>query len=124
MKNMKTRGLNILVLLVIILIFAGCKKAAPLILKEIGPTKTKAGQAFNVQPGGGAAMWLKTENATKTTVVVWGETKLRTTFVNSQELTAAVAPEDLYSKPGKCQIYLLDTKTGAKSNSLVFTVEE
>ena len=120
---MKTRGLNILVLLIIFFILIGCQKAAPLILKEFGPTKIKVEQAFNVQPNGESAIWTITENATKTTVIAWGEKQLKTTFGSSKNLTALVTKE-LYSKPGQFQIYLLDTKTGAKSNSLVFTVEE
>jgi hypothetical protein len=105
--------------------FAGCEKSPrPLVLKEIGPLKTKAGQGFNVQPNGESAMWFKAENTTKTTVVVWGETRLNTLFVNPTELTASVVPKELYSKPGQIQIYLLDTKTGAKSNNIVFTVEQ
>jgi len=122
--NMRSGKICLMVLFLIFFLFAGCEKAIPPTLKEIGPTKTKAGQAFNVQPDGQAAMWLKTENATKTTVVVWGETRLVTTFVDSKGLTALVAPKELYSKPGQFQVYLLDIKTGAKSNSLIFTVEE
>lgn len=100
----------------------GCKKASPPLLKEIGPAQTKAGQGINVQPEGVSAIWTKTKNATETTIIVWGETQLHTTFGSSNGLTALV-PKELYSKPGQFQIYLLDTKTGTKSNSLVFTVE-
>lgn len=100
------------------------KPPAPLILKEIGPTKTKAGQAFNVQPDGHAAMWLKTENATETTVLIWGWTRLKTTYGGPTALTASVAPKELYSKLGQYQIYLLDPKTDKTSNVLFFTVEE
>ena len=122
---MNSRNLSILVVFLIVFVFAGCKKATPsFVLKEIGPVKTKAGQGFNVQPNGESAMWFKTENATQTTVAVWGETRLNTTFVNPKELTALVVPKELYSKPGQFHIYLLDTKTGAKSNSIVLTVEE
>jgi len=122
---MNSRSLSILVVFLIFFVFAGCEKATfPLVLKEIGPLKTKAGQGFNVQPNGESAMWFKTENATKSTVAIWGETRLNTTFVNPKELTALVVPKELYSKPGQFQIYLLDTKTGAKSNSIVLTVEE
>lgn len=122
---MRLRNLSILVVFLMFFAFAGCEKATlPLVLKEIGPLKTKAGQGFNVQPNGEPAMWFKAENATKTTLAVWGETRLNTTFVNPTELTASVVPKELYSKPGQIQIYLLDTKTGAKSNSIVFTIEE
>jgi hypothetical protein len=85
--------------------------------------KTKVGVAFNVQPKGESAIWTITENATRTTVVVWGETQLHSTFGSAKAVTALV-PKELYSKPGQFQVYLLDTKTGKKSNSLVFTVEE
>lgn len=121
---MKSGSFGFLVLsLVIILFFAGCEKAAaPPVLKGIGPTKAKAGEAFNVQPDGGAAMWANAQNATQTTVIVWGDTRLASHFKNSEFLTAGV-PKDLYAKPGQFQIYLLDTKTGAKSNSLPLVVE-
>jgi hypothetical protein len=123
-KNMKPWHLKVVCLsFLIIFLFIGCSKAPP-VLKQMGPIKTKAGVAFNVQPNGESAMWFKTENATQTTVAVWGETRLNTTFVNPKELTALVVPKELYSKPGQFQIYLLDTKTGAKSNSLILTIEE
>jgi len=121
---LRSRKLRCLVLFVILVsVFIGCSKAPPL-LKQMGPMKTKAGVAFNVQPEGESAMWFKAENARKTTVVVWGDTRLKTIFVSSKELTASIVPKELYSKPGRYQIYLLDTETGKKSNNLVFTVEE
>lgn len=112
----------LLLSLTLFFILIGCQKA-PLTLKEIGPTKTKAGQGFFVQLNGESAIWTKTENATQTTVIVWVETQLHTTFGSPSGLTALV-PKELYSKPGQFQICLLDTKTGAKSNSIVFTVED
>ena len=74
-------------------------------------------------PDGQAAIWTKTENATKTTIIVWGEGKLQTTYGSPQNLTALV-PKELYNKPGRFQISLTDTKTGAKSNTVVFIIEE
>jgi hypothetical protein len=120
MKPRNLKGLGLFFL--IIFLFIGCSKAPPL-LKQMGPMKTKAGVGFNVQPNGESAIWTITENATRTTVVVWGETQLHSTFGSAKAVTALV-PKELYSKPGQFQVYLLDTKTGKKSNSLVFTVEE
>jgi hypothetical protein len=100
----------------------GCQQAQPPVLKEIGPVKTKAGVDFNIQPDGASAMWAKAENATETTVIVWGDKQVRTDYKSPELLTAPV-PKDLYAKPGQYQIRLLDTKTSSKSNSLVFTVE-
>jgi len=120
---MKPRNLKFLgLLLLIIFLFVGCSKAPP-VLKQMGPMKTKVGVGFNVQPNGESAIWTITENATKTAVIVWGETQLHSTFGSAKGVTALV-PKELYSKPGQFQVYLLDIKTGKKSYSLVFTVEE
>jgi hypothetical protein len=122
---MRLRNLSILVVFLIFFVSAACQKATPPpVLKEIGPVKTKVNQGFNVQPNGESAMWFKAENATRTTVAVWGETRLSTTYVSPTELTALVAPKELYSKAGQIQIYLLDTETGTKSNSITLTIEE
>ena len=102
--------------------FTGCKKIAPPLLKEIGTTKITAGEGFNVQPNGQSALWCKTENATATTVIIWGDRMLITTFGSPKELTALV-PQELFAKPGQFAIYLLDTNTGLKSNSILITVE-
>jgi hypothetical protein len=119
------KGRNVYILLIIqllVFVIVGCEKTKPVVLKELGPSKTKAGVAFNAQPDGGAAMWFKTENATQTLVVMWNDKQIRADFKRPDFLTAAI-PKDLYSKPGQYQVYLQDTKTGAKSNSLTFTVE-
>jgi hypothetical protein len=120
MKPRNLKGLGLFFL--IIFLFIGCSKAPPL-LKQMGPMKTKVGVGFNVQSNGESAIWTITENATRTTVVVWGETQLHSTFGGSNGVTALV-PKELYSKSGQFQVYLLDTKTGKKSNHLIFTVEE
>lgn len=121
---MNRKALQIIIAtLSVLLILSACKKTeGPPILKEIGPVKTKAGEAFNIQPDGMAAMWVKTENATEKTVIMWGDKQIRTDYKDPQLLTAPV-PAELYAKKGQFQIYLVDTKTGAKSNSLVFIVE-
>jgi hypothetical protein len=121
---MKLRIPSIIILTLFILLnLSGCKKEqSTLIIKEIGPTKTKAGQGFNVQPEGMSALWVIAENVTDTTFIVW-DGKLLKSFKAPYGISAPV-PEEHYAKPGSYQIYLLDTKTFAKSNSLVFIVEE
>jgi hypothetical protein len=121
MKSKQMRSL--FVLLLITAFFVGCQKSTPPVLKEIGPIKTKAGADFNIQPDGVSAIWARTENATDKTVIMWGETKIRTDYKSPTALTAPV-PKELYAKSGQYQIYLLDTKTAMKSNSLTFTVEK
>jgi len=120
---MKWRDVSILFIILLgFFSFVGCEKAGPPMLKEIGPVKTKAGVVFNAQPDNEAAIWVITENATRSTVVIWDEKQIPSYFQNSKYITASV-PKELYSKPGQYKVYLLDTKTGAKSNSLTFTVE-
>lgn len=121
----KTLGIFIAILSLIVILSACKKNTGPhlnLILKEVGPAKTKAGVAFNMQPDGMAAVWVAAENATEKTAIMWGDTQIRTDYQSPQLLTAPV-PAELYAKKGQFQIYLVDTKTGAKSNSLVFIVE-
>ena len=121
---MKTKDISLFFLfLAMLFLFAGCQKSSELILKEIGPSNTKAGQAFNVQPDGSAAMWAITNNATENTLIMWGDRKL-VTALKSGKIVTALVPKELYSRPGQYRIYLMDSKTGAKSNSLVFTVTE
>jgi hypothetical protein len=121
--NMNRKIPRILTLLLVMFFaFTGCKKIAPPVLKEIGPAKITAAQGFNVQPNGQSALWCKTENATKTTVIIWGDRMLLTTFGSPKELTALV-PQELYAKPGQFTIYLLDRGTGLKSNSMVIAVK-
>ncbi len=123
---MKSKKLiTFLVFLCMIAVLSGCKpkEAPPLNIIKVGPAPIKVGQGFNVQPNGISAIWVEAENATKTTVIVWGETELGSAFGSPNALTALV-PKELYSKPGQFQIYLLDKNTGAKSNSIVLTVVE
>ena len=114
----------LLIFLCIPVALGGCQKkeAPPLKMVKMGPTTIKAGQDFNVQPEGFSALWVEAENATKTTVVVWGETQLKSA-VKVPDLVTAAVPKELYSKPGKFQISLLETTTGVKSSGLALTVE-
>ena len=123
MKHFRTNLLFITVLLLIGLItYPAFSAAAKIKLLEIGPNKVKAGVGFNIQPNGSSAMCVKTEQATKDTVIVWGDSKLQTAYKNPKLLTAGV-PNELFSKPGDFKIYLLDQKTNQKSNSVTLVVQ-
>jgi hypothetical protein len=93
-----------------------------LALLNMGPGNIKAGEGFNVQPNGDSAIWVSAKNATKSTVVFWGETKLVTTFGTPTFLTALV-PQNLYASPGKYELYLVDENNGQKSNVFNVTVK-
>jgi len=114
----------IILFLCVACVCTGCKKApAPLVLKEIGPTSSKAGEGFNKQPGGESAMWARAVNAPEGTVIVWDKKELPT-FGHSKEILTAPVPREFYARPGNYEIFLLDPATGAKSNSLVFVVTD
>lgn len=120
---MRTARLVILIFFVM-LITGGCKQSQPpLILKEIGPTKTKAGVGFNMQPDGGSAMWATVVNRTDSTVIVWDNRKLPT-FQHTAGIITSPIPEEFYAHPGQHEVFVLDVKTGVKSNSIIFTVTE
>jgi len=119
---MKSKSI-IIVLCIVLVSCISCEKSKDVVLKEIGPVKVKSGQGFNMIPKGVSAMWANVENATPFTVIVWDGTELITSFKSSNFLTAEV-PLELYSKPGKYEIYLFDKKYKKKSNSLYVVSEK
>jgi len=118
---MKMRRRGTIALLLFVVIAVGCSKAMSPAITDFGPQKTKAGQVFNAQPDGKSALWVRAENFTDTTVVMWDDKKLLT--YKQPYGGSATVPRELYSKPGQYRISLLDTKTGVKSNDGIFTVE-
>jgi hypothetical protein len=94
-----------------------------LTMNDYGPHETHAGQGFNVQPDGVSAFWVNAENATSTTALVVNDTVLQSTVQNDGKLVTAGVPKSVYSKAGQYSIYLLDRKTGEKSNVQKFVVK-
>ena len=105
-----------------IALLTGCSRehntAAP-ILKALHPNAAVAGAPFNQQPNGESAMAAECEGATNTTVIVFGEERLKTVFGGDKLLTAIV-PSQLTSKPGMIAVHL-ENEVG-KSNVLSFSV--
>lgn len=123
MKKLKNYLLIVPLMLSIGLItYSGTFASGKIKILEIGPSKVKAGVGFNLQPNGKSAMWVKTENATKDTVIYWANSKLQTSYSTPNLLTAFV-PNELFSKPGMFKIYLLDQKNKQKSDSITMVVQ-
>ena len=93
-----------------------------IILKELRPDRTKAGQVFGRQPDGRSAVVCMTENATQGVIVLFNDEKLETAYGDATWVSAFV-PKKFYQTPGEIQVQILDPKTNVKSNSLVFKVE-
>lgn len=93
-----------------------------IVLKELRPEKTRSGQVFNRQPNGESAIVCVAENASPAVVVLFNNEPLETAYGDPTWLSAFV-PNKFYQTPGEIQVQILDPKTNAKSNSLVFKVE-
>jgi hypothetical protein len=93
------------------------------VLLQVGPSKAKAGEPFYPQPGGDSALWARTTNATPGTVVIWGETVLKT-HVGSAETLTALVPRELTLQPDNVRVWLADFEAGIRSNEFLLQLLE
>lgn len=104
---------------------AAADASGPLAITSWGPQLTKAGVAFNVQPNGGAALWIRVNRPLDggEAAVDFNGTLLKGSISGS--LVTAAVPSDLYAKSGKYEVQVLARKgkDSAKSNGVTFTVE-
>ena len=98
------------------------KDSNMLFLSERGPTTTAAKTAFNVQPDGGAAMWIKGRNFSAETRVRFGDTVIRPRLARPDLLTFRV-PRDLYSTSGRIEIRLFQEDSEEMSDPVWFLVK-
>jgi hypothetical protein len=74
-------------------------------ISSFGPTGTKTGTHFNLQPLGKSALWLQTTAPlNKYAVIVFDDTRLKT-IVNGNVATAYV-PKALYDSPGDKKVFV------------------
>ncbi len=85
-----------------------------------GPASTRVGVPFGVQPDGSSAMWFQVASSRSTWVVVFNGQRLPTTVAPTL-LTAAVPAAQL-ARPGRYEVYLLDTASGVRSDPVYFDV--
>lgn len=90
-----------------------------------GPDSTKAGVAFNKQPDGSAALWIRVNQslAGDEAAISFNGVLLQGNI--SGNLVTASVPADLYSKQGvyKVQVIARKSNQSAQSNDVVFKVE-
>lgn len=90
-----------------------------------GPQTTKAGEAFNVQPDGSAAMWIRLNRPLdgNEAVIDFNGTQLST--VISGNLVSATVPSKLYASPGNFNVHVIAREGGksVQSNEVSFTVK-
>ena len=90
-----------------------------------GLNHTKAGEAFNVQPDGSAALWIRFDRtlADDEAAVDFGGTMLPGNL--SGNVVTAAVPASLYAKPGVFMVHVVARKDmqSVRSNDVRFTVE-
>jgi len=107
----------------------GCQSQAPsqsskMLIKSVGPEGIKAGVKFNIQPDGSSAIWLATEGVPATAIPVLSGVELPAVNVRDQgKLVTATVPAKLTQVAGKYPMYLIDKKSGQKSNEINFVVK-
>jgi polysaccharide pyruvyl transferase CsaB len=89
------------------------------VLRRLHPATAIAGEAFNRQTDGSAAMVVECANATPGTAIVMGSTMLATSYGNPNLLSALV-PAELYAKPARHPVHLVNDF--GPSNELDFEV--
>ncbi|HKC23515.1 MAG TPA: hypothetical protein VKF32_02175, partial [Thermoanaerobaculia bacterium] len=82
-------------------------RAADLTITRLGPSSTRAGEAFNRQPDGSAALSVICSGASRTTRIVIDGDELPTIFGNQTWVTA-VLPARYYARPGTRRVWLAD----------------
>jgi hypothetical protein len=114
---------HLIIIILYLIYFSIVNENQSLTIKEFGPTMTKAGQSFNLQPQGTSAVWIQTKGLSNNdTVAVWADTKLDTFVHLEKQLVTAGIPEKLFSTPGDFEIYLIDFENNIRSNKVVFKV--
>jgi hypothetical protein len=81
-----------------------------------GPTETRAGQGFNVQPSGVSAIWVKFDNPPpRGTLIVFDGEPLDTTL--SPNLATAAVPNALFARAGDKPVLLQFRLPGQRQQS-------
>jgi len=96
-----------------------------LVVTNWGPQSTKAGEVFNVQPRGNAAMWLQLNHSIGgDEVAVDFNGTLLPAVVQGNLVTVAV-PAKLYAVPGSFRVHIVARKSeqSERSNDVTFTVK-
>ncbi|HJV66869.1 MAG TPA: hypothetical protein VJ550_14125 [Geomonas sp.] len=94
-----------------------------LALLDFGPKTITVGTDFNVQPNGQSALWAKAENVTPSTVIVLNGEQMKSNPKQDGKMITCLVPKQSYTTPGTYPIYLIDTKSGSKSNELKVVVK-
>ena len=90
-----------------------------------GPQSTKAGEVFNKQPDGGAALWVRVNQPLdgEVAAIEFNGTLLQ--GIVSGNLVTAIVPAPLYARPGTFNLHVIVRKGSRteQSKDVKFTVD-
>jgi len=90
------------------------------VLRRLHPATAQAGNPFNVQPGGEAAIVVECANATPGTIIRMGSSLLASSFGN-ENLLRGIVPAEVYARRGLVPVTLINDF--GESNALEFRVD-
>jgi hypothetical protein len=100
------------------------KTGSPISVTNWGPTETKIGTPFNVQPSGQSAMWVAFSgqlNPSPDNFVLFGDVRVTNLMHQTGAATFAV-PEDAFATAGDKRITIFEAETGRTIDVGVFKV--
>jgi hypothetical protein len=116
----------IILLLSTCLLLTSCDSNRPssLAITSWGPNSTQAGVAFNAQPGGSAAFWVKMDQEMHSNAYISLNDFVLSSTVSGKLITAGV-PAALYAQPGTYPLCVVEVIGGkeVKSNCVDFVVK-
>lgn len=94
-----------------------CQTSCDLGIAKWGPQETRAGEAFNPQPDGGAAFWLQVDRSLEgTDAVVELDGQALPSAISGNLITASVPSRD-YANPGVHKLHVSIKGGGSTVNS-------
>jgi hypothetical protein len=87
---------------------------------SLHPAQAFAGQPFNVQPNGEAAIAVQVRGLGSSPRLLFGGRKLDVAIASDRSGISALVPAELYAKPGKVPVWIEDSF--GKSNAKTFEV--
>lgn len=90
-----------------------------------GPDSTKAGEVFNKQPDGSAALWIRLDHSLSGDIAAIEFNGVLLQGAVSGNLVTARVPTDLYAKSGNYKVDVIARMGGRtlQSNTVTFTVQ-
>jgi hypothetical protein len=123
LKNFKKNSIHLSIALFLIAYIWFIESHYGLKILNFGPKQTLSGQDFNLQPSGKSALWFKVNgNISKSMHLRWDDHELNVSVNFHKRVVSVYIPKQLYKKPGKHTLYLINNNDKCYSNKVEFNV--